>query len=1744
MLKGEVLTMVMNKNKIKIFFKKTIAKLLAVVMAFSSLASTGMAISTAHASPTSVNTYGEEFIEELVKITAAGTPYVWGGWQSSGVDCRGFVRLALSRAYGISIMNTVGYLVDEDGNAILNSSGKKIEIDVAAYDSRGTLAPYVGKRICVEGNGVKCYYRVFVADYCYNLNNVLDIKTNGNTYSSLIAYACKFPGSIISHNGHCGVALGEFHSKEEIIAKYPGLNGKCSGTADNGSIVRWSESSYNLGNSYDKDDYRYWFGKTVFLSACSSKSGIRADNFTTSGKSAAPTPDSSIAILLCEGAPKTTTVSFEKIDQATKQKLPGAVYGIYKDAACKKQLLTFTTSTETVDVTIQQGTYYVKEITPPNGYELSNEIVKVNANSGNKINVTLYDKPTHSTVLVRKVDAKDISMPLPGTKLKIQEYNVATETFIDLVDLDYLSTVQAFTINKPYTNSDGVTYNDNSLHYSQSNQGCFKLVEVSAQSGYINEGYEKIFNIKDGALRLVGQNSITNKANLSLLINKVNVDGQPLEGAKMVFDYNGVLYKGITDVNGQLLFENIPEGPTNTGILYESLAPEGYVPTLNYINGQSIALTKDSTQLKNGCFQTSVKVINGTAEVPPVVVSEGTIVISKTDMSRIDDFNVGVPDTYYTIYTDDSLSTIATDLNGNVLSRLKTDANGQIIINNLALGVYYVREVEAPNGYAMQLKTFAINLLSDYADKNGVLSLTTNGVGDPRQTVKIGIQKVDSITNKPIENVVYALYAGSDLLTSTEAKTVASGTLIGYYKTDSDGIINVNSFGTDAFSVNGREFESVTVYDTDNLPISPLDALVNGKYYFVEILSPDGYVLDEKPVEIDAGWRQNNTSEDLIFNDGIIGPAGRLLTMNNVLVKNERQTTKITFNKIDAKTNNNNVNLLYGLENYSAAADNNMAATLGGAVYQLINTSDITDIETGMIIPAETALGTYTTSVDGCFVADKMTLGAYDGHSIPNGTYKLVEIFAPQGYAVNNNVINIDAKWTNEKTKEKQLSCQISDVEHVLMQAITINKLSGTDRQPLAGATFELYSVAEILEKCSITVEQLPWNTASTQYNGYNTISRGDFSELIKNSGVSPVTDENDANSFITDADGLVTTGKFVYGDYILYESVAPNGYVASDAMYIQIPWVEVSVADATYFIHDVDDQPTDPLYQTVINACTNVVVNKYEIVDQSEKRFVVGAKLQVLDKNKNIVLDENGNAIEWTSSDEAHTIQNLPVGVYYLREVKAPFGYQKSDDIQFTVIESEEAVQVEMIDQRTYGTLEINKRDSNTSLPLANVVFNFVSVNEVRDPVTGEIMFKKGQIVDTLITDENGYASISEYVPIGTYDNNGFVSAIQYELIEIEAPVGQYDTSEKYDIKFNYVNDTTPIIKRTLDLANKKPIITVEKTANPETYIGQYENRDKITVVKYGDVIEYKILIQNSGLASAWNIVVKDNIPQNTKFVSMDLNNNGTYDSETNTVYWAIDEVPAGDTVELAFSVMVDNQYACEIDNVAQYAMPNNVPQSENDYLNPMDDENDWMFTNHVIHQTIEFHKGANIKYGSNKSDAPYLDIGSQFTYIITFGTHNDMYDLSVSDVIPKGLSFIPGSATCIMSNGDTIDVSGISVSDDNLLVFPTIDIVSGGRVVFTFDVQVENVKEYDMDYYFINEALASVKNSENVEDNINLTSNPVTHKTMKTNKTNTPVLGYDAANETMLWATVAAISSIAMVVFGIYGFVEKKKK
>lgn len=178
-----------------------------------------------------------------------------------------------------------------------------------------------------------------------------------------------------------------------------------------------------------------------------------------------------------------------------------------------------------------------------------------------------------------------------------------------------------------------------------------------------------------------------------------------------------------------------------------------------------------------------------------------------------------------TIYTPDG----QTDSDGNRIVRYKedalvaslvTDADGTVVLNNLPIGNYYVTEEKTEENHVLDRKVKEFSIA--YNGQEKAVDYVELDLTNERQRVVLEIIKKDSITDAPIKDVTFGLYAGEDILDAGGQIAVEKDVLIETGKTNEEGKLVFQS----------------------NLP--------HGKYYAKELKKKAGYLDSGEVYEFEA----------------------------------------------------------------------------------------------------------------------------------------------------------------------------------------------------------------------------------------------------------------------------------------------------------------------------------------------------------------------------------------------------------------------------------------------------------------------------------------------------------------------------------------------------------------------------------------------------------------------------------------------------------------------------------------------------------------------------------------------------------------------------------------------------------------------------------------------------------------------------------------------------------------------------
>lgn len=426
---------------------------------------------------------------------------------------------------------------------------------------------------------------------------------------------------------------------------------------------------------------------------------------------------------------------------------------------------------------------------------------------------------------------------------------------------------------------------------------------------------------------------------------------------------------------------------------------------------------------------------------------------------------------------------------------------------------------------------------------------------------------------------------------------------------------------------------------------------------------------------------------------------------------------------------------------------------------------------------------------------------------LPLGKYYVKEIQAPEGFVLNSEPVMVELSYQDQNTAVVEAKATVGNDRQKV--ELVVEKQDAENGQALSGVVFGIYNKKDI---------------------------KADGTVLVKADTL--------LQEMVSDENGLAKcTLDLPFGEYYVKELKAPEGFILSE---------EVLEFKAEY---QGQDQKKVSLKAVKKNTPITVEFTKSDLTTGVE---LDGASLKVMDKDGNII-------DEWTSvKDEPHVIKRLVVGeTYTLREEFAPYGYLKATDVTFTIKDTAEIQKVEMKDEVPKGLLIINKKgeflEKITLLDqvkgtvehffeyvkgsLSEVTFEVYAAEDIKaaDGVS-EDYFKKDELVGTITTDEKGIAKMED-LPVG-----------KYYVKEVKTAHGFVLDGEPRFIDLSYRDQDTPIVTFDEDWQNnrQKVKVTVWKKEKDTDHMlkgaifglftkEDIKNKDGKVLMEAGTLIEQK---------------------------------------------------------------------------------------------------------------------------------------------------------------------------------------------------------------------------------------------------------------------------------------------------------------
>ena len=1360
-----------KKSKI---LKKLSAGFMAGLCAFSMFGSSMSGAITASAASTPMENPAFPSADTVIAkaATLLGTPYTYGNkgyWyaydqgqytplsvqtiNNLGIDCSGLVYYTLTqlgyKTSGFSWNNPVPVDTDHwltvNDNCTITYDGKTSKVEVEKKNIKTTDRPYWE---CADGS----------------------VITAGSV--------------VVAQNpvgeDHAWIYMGEFDSRNDVI-----------------SYLRSIGVSEKLINSKTVGDGK-GAGGTHWRIESSGSEGVVINN-KIDGKTATAMNMSAFRITKNDVKFEITKVlaSDRMVKISGTSKVDGTVakYGVYTDKVCKNKVGEITIGKDgTGSIQLPEKKYYVKEISAPTGYSISEEVFALKADE----NIFVTEDFTRGKIKVNKTADDGI---VSGREFKVTGNDGSSYT-----KKTNANGVAEFSGLKVYNTSTGkaITYTVSEINVDTRYE-VPKAQNVTLTSGDVDLTVNVKFNnqLKTGSIK----------------INKQSEDNQNGD-REFTITGNGKTYTIKTGSDGIAILSDIPVyNSNNEKIVYtisEKNVPVRYVVPAE----QTATLTADATTTKT--FKNILK--------------KFTVEVTKQDAETVSaQGNATLVGAVYGLYLD-----------GELVDQYVTDENGYFKTKEYVCGNYTVQEISPSEGYLLDETVYSVGAEAEnYCIEHNSLSMTvtedvikgniamikhSDDGSTQIETPEVGaefevyLKSSGSYANAKdsekdylvcdengfaqTKDMPYGIYTvhqtvgweGTEFIADFDVNISESGQTYRYLinnakfesyikivKVDSETgkTIPYEGAGFEIYNADGEKIAMTYSYPTptaidvfytnsEGYLITP-EVLPYGEYSLVEVQAPVGYVLDSTPVNFSI--TAENAEEE------------NALTVIKVRKENTAQKGRISVQKTgDIFTSVTMASSAYTDENGEMTVNPTIytpvfaSGNLSGAVFQVIAAEDIITLDGTVRASAGDVVAEITTDENGYAESDLLYLGKYE----------IKEITAPYGYVQNTESQFVGLTYAGQEiavldTVNTSFVNDYQGVEISLSKVMENDELFGIYGEDCyTSVSFGLFAAEDITaadgtvipadglisevsldENMTVVIaEKIPFGKYYVQeiatdehyvlngekylvnfeYMGQDIrtadIDCGQFVNLLKRGRIEGQKVDDKSEPLENAVFGLFTADcvKFSRDTAIMTFTSDENGYFVFD----EIPYGE-------YIIHEIE-APTgyilsDESYPVTVSEDGDVVeitaVNKPITVEIS-KRDVYGNELvgaeMVLENADGEIVDK------WTSDDTNHVVSKLGAGEYVLKEIAAPDGYVIATDIKFSIdvygnvtVENVEATVtsengnplIVMVDDTT--KVRISKQDVTTGKELPGTTLQIIDEdgNVVEEWVsTDETHFIEGKLI------------------------------------------------------------------------------------------------------------------------------------------------------------------------------------------------------------------------------------------------------------------------------------------------------------------------------------------------------------------------------------------------------------------------------
>lgn len=775
-------------------------------------------------------------------------------------------------------------------------------------------------------------------------------------------------------------------------------------------------------------------------------------------------------------------------------------------------------------------------------------------------------------------------------------------------------------------------------------------------------------------------------------------------------------------------------------------------------------------------------------------------------MANEDIYNVAKTHLYYT--------------NGQEVTKITTNSSGIAELSDLPMGKYITQEFSAPDGFLVNENVYEFEL--KYKDnETATIEINLGNITDEEPTGEIILEKTDKETGNKnradqkshhgdatLNGTEYTLYAKTDIYNKMR-------TLKYFSKDETVAKFTFNDYGIATVDIVSNPTGSKL-----NVRENVLAGLPLGEYYAKETIVPTGYFMDNNTYNFTLRYKNDRT---------------KVITANDVATN---QVKKAPFTVIKVSSNDNTIAekvedaeftaILTKYVDYYGSFEEakNHLDEFSEDEYSVFRTDKNGHGTSGLLAYGEyTVCETYTPSpeietVEPFYVFidkdSKTPIKELVPNDLPFTSYiKLIKKDKKTGknvilsnatfklYKLNeesNEWEEIICKvgkdyfdsWTTDKEgitrTENKLDAgkyKVDEIkipngflqldEELLFDINNRNKTLEYDKDYDAWITVEVENeqptgIIEIDKKIALRedVDTSLVDTSDLSKIQFKLIAKEDVLDMADGSII--YSKGQEINTYNLSKEGTLKITDLPMGQYEFYECATMENLVLDNTRHE----VEFTQKDTTTKVYTEK--------RNITNDTTLIEISKTDITGEKE---LEGAKLTVT--------DENGDIIDtWISTDKTHKIEGLKVGKsYVLTEEIAPEPFAKATSIKFTVKNTAENQQVNMIDKivtmskEDIGGQEIEGAELRVVDKDGNIIDSWTSTKEAHKI--------KG------LTEEESYTLYEDYAPEGFVVSNKveFTVTEDKETQEIKL-IDKIVEISKQDIAGNELEGATLVVTNT----------------------------------------------------------------------------------------------------------------------------------------------------------------------------------------------------------------------------------------------------------------------------------------------------------------------------------------------------------